>query len=242
VLQRLSKYLSASGVASRRKADAMIKSGDVKVNNIVVVDPWHQVDSKKDAVTIDNNKITIVNRKLYIALNKPKGYLSDLSPGDGRKLARELIRVKERIYPVGRLDFNSEGLLLFSNDGDFVNRATHPRYGNNREYLVKFQGVLRDEDLVKAREGILENGDLLTVRSMDVVGRTKANTWCRMVLGEGRYREIRRIGEVLGHAVLKLRRVRVGPVMLGALKPGQYRHLETWEIGAMLGSGKEKTR
>jgi 23S rRNA pseudouridine2605 synthase len=237
VVERLSKFLSGAGVASRRKADELIHSGDVKVNNIVVLNPWYKVDSHEDTVTVHNNIVYRGSTRIYIALYKPKGYLSDLSPREDVRLARDLVPVKGRLFPVGRLDFNSEGLLLLSNDGDFANRVMHPRFGNTREYLVKFQGIVTKASLDKVRKGVKDGNDILSVVSIDALGETASNSWCRIVLAQGKYREIRRIGTGIGHNVLKLRRVRIGHILLGSLKPGQYRHLEPWEINSILLSG-----
>jgi len=151
--ERLSKYLSNSGVASRRKCDDIIKSGRVKVNDITVLEPFYRVLPSKDNVTVDNCTLNTNNNPLYIALYKPVQYLSDLVSEKNRKVTRTLIPIKTYLFPIGRLDYNSEGLMLFTNDGDFANRIMHPRYGVEKEYLAKFKGIISDDLLYEIRKG-----------------------------------------------------------------------------------------
>ncbi len=239
-MERLSKLLASAGIASRRKADDLIRNGRVKVNNIKILDPWFKVDTCNDHVTFDNSVVSTHNKPVYVALYKPTGYLSDLQRDPGRKLARDLVPLPGRLYPVGRLDLNSEGLLLFTNDGSFAYRMMHPRFGMTREYVVKFQGKMGSDVLERVRRGVRDAGDILTVLAIDPLQETRTNTWCRILLGEGKYREIRRIGEAVGHSILKLRRVRMGHIILGSLRSGQFRHLEQWEVEAATADEYEK--
>jgi 23S rRNA pseudouridine2605 synthase len=227
---RLSKYLAQSGVASRRKSDDVIKSGLVKVNNIIVLEPYYQVKPDVDLVTIGNNRVCLKQKKVYYALNKPINYLSDLAFSDDRKLARSLIHTDDYIFPVGRLDYDSEGLILFTNDGEVANRIMHPRYGVEKEYLVKVQGVLSAEDIESVRNGLLIEGSVINVLNISETRRSTHNGWYRFVLQEGRNRIIRKVADALGHPVLKLRRVRIGHIRLGDLKPGHFRELSEHEI------------
>ena len=152
---RLSKFLAHAGVSSRRKADEIIKSGRVTVNNTVVLEPFLPIAPHKDIVTIDNKVIKYHVSHKYIALYKPAGYLSDLKDNQDRKLARTLLDDKERLYPVGRLDYQSEGLMLFTNDGGFAQRVMHPRYEVEKEYLVKLRGKLDPQELQKLIDGVV---------------------------------------------------------------------------------------
>jgi 23S rRNA pseudouridine2605 synthase len=227
---RLSAFLARCGVASRRKSDGIIASGTVKVNNIVVVHPYHKINPEKDSVTIGNLKIALSKGYVYIALYKPAGYLSDLSDKRNRKLARTLLKEEQRLFPVGRLDYSSEGLMLFTNDGAFANRVMHPRYEVEKEYLVKLKGRLATDTLKGVLMGILVDGEPYRFDVIEPVRVEKVNTWYRVVLHEGKNRMIRKVADAISHPVLSLKRVRIGPVRLGALSPGQYRLLTEREV------------
>ena len=223
--ERLSKFLSNSGIASRRKCDNIIISGRVKVNNIIVLEPFYKVLPDTDKVTIDNHTVKPLLKTIYLALYKPVNIISDLVAEKGRQNARSLISIKTYLFPVGRLDYNSEGLILFTNDGNFANKIMHPKYGIEKEYLVKFKGVIADELLVKVRKGLLIEGSEYRVKSIIFIKTSFFNSWYRIILDEGKNRMIRKIGIKIKHPVLKLKRIRIGPVRLGNLKPGEYRPL-----------------
>jgi 23S rRNA pseudouridine2605 synthase len=238
--ERLSKYISRNGVASRRKAEAIIKDGRVKVNNQEVLEPYLDIDPQKDHVTVDNISVSrTAPKKVYVALHKPRGYISDLADPKGRPIARDLITVKLRLYPVGRLDFASEGLIIFTNDGDFTEKVLHPRNQIDREYLVKLQKPLNPPEMRDLTVGRHFQGILYRLRSVKLAKLTEKNAWYNMIATEGRNRMIRKLANSLGHEVLRLRRVRIGPVVLGSLKPGQYRHLSATEVYVILGSSDE---
>lgn len=230
ITQRLSKFLAHAGVDSRRNAEEIIRLGRVSVNNIKVLEPQYQVNSDNDVVTVDNKIINTVKTHVYIALYKPVGYISDLKDPGGRKLARELIKTRTYIYPVGRLDYNSEGLIIFTNDGDVANFIMHPRFNVEKEYHVKFKGGLSEDDVINMKKGLLIEGVLCTIKSISFLKSSIKNNWYRIVITEGRNRIIRKIGEHIDRHVLKLKRVRIGDVRLGDLEPGQYRLLTESEI------------
>lgn len=233
--ERLSKFLARCGVASRRKAEAIVKSGRVTVNNCKVLEPYYEIDSLTDSVTLDDIAISVTDRrKIYVALNKPPEYMSDLADPKGRRIARDLIPISARIYPVGRLDFASEGLIIFTNDGYFANTLLHPSHHFEKEYLVKLQGTLTSAEIGKLVSGRRFEGVLYKLQAVRFAYTTHKNSWYVMTAIEGRNRMIRKLAESLGHRVLKLRRVRIGPVALGSLKPGQFRHLTRNEINAIL--------
>ena len=240
---RLSKFLAHAGVSSRRKADEIIKSGRVTVNNTVVLEPFLPIAPHKDIVTIDNKVIKYHVSHKYIALYKPAGYLSDLKDNQDRKLARTLLDDKERLYPVGRLDYQSEGLMLFTNDGGFAQRVMHPRYEVEKEYLVKLRGKLDPQELQKLIDGVVVQGERYAFDLIRIMRAEKQNAWYRVIIHEGKNRLIRKAAEALSHPVLKLRRVRIGPVLLGAMRPGEHRHLTSREINLLLrgraGEGEE---
>jgi 23S rRNA pseudouridine2605 synthase len=234
-MERLSKFLSQSGVASRRKAEAIVKDGLVKVNDRKVLDPFYRIDPHKDRVTVDNCTVSVTaSKRVYVALHKPSGYISDLADPKGRPLARSLIPIGGRLYPVGRLDFASEGLIIFTNDGEFANRILHPRYEVIREYHVKVQKVLAPSEMGVLTAGRKFDGVLYRISSVKLMKLTDKNAWYIMRAAEGRNRLIRKLVESMGHTVLRLRRVRMGPVLLGDLKPGRFRHLSLDEIGGFL--------
>lgn len=232
---RLSKFLAASGVSSRRKCEQFIKDGRVKVNNHIILDPHLKVNSQIDKITFDNRVIT-VQPLLYVALYKPRGYLSDLTYEDERNIARSLIPIDGYLFPVGRLDYHSEGLMIFTNDGDLAYIVMHPRYGVEKEYLAKFKGQLTEDIQVRLQKGIVIDNYVHKVSAIKFVRPSQANSWYRITLVEGRNRMIRKLATRVGHPVLKLKRIRIGPVVLGSLRPGQYRLLTTKERDGLLRS------
>ena len=227
---RLSVFLSRAGISSRRKAEEIIGSGKVKVNDTVILEPQFKVTPDEDTITYDNHVINETKVKLYIALYKPAKVLSDLKFDDDRDIARNLIDVKGYLYPVGRLDYHSEGLMIFTNDGEFANRVSHPKFQVEKEYLVKFKGALDQRELKQMKGGILIEGTIYKVDAVSFVKTSLQNSWYRIIMREGKNRMIRKIGEALGRHVLKLKRIRIGNIKLGQLKPGEHRHLEEYEV------------
>ena len=228
-MENLVKFLARVGPFPRRHAEVLIHEGRIRINDAVAASPSLQV-GPQDRVSIDGRIVTAEAIKLYIALNKPDGYLSDLKDVRGRKLARDLIKHDLRLFPVGRLDYHSEGLMIFTNDGDFANCVMHPRYNVSKEYLVKFKGLLQKETVARMKRGIRIEGELYQAETVHLVKRSPANVWYSIVVNEGKNRMIRKMGAALGHPVLKLRRVRIGKLRLGDLNPGEYRHVEKNEI------------
>lgn len=231
-MERLQKFIAKSGITSRRKAELLILQGRVKVNGEVIKTLGFKINPERDIVEIDN-KIIKPEHKVYVVLYKPIGYLSTLYDPFGRKTIKELLRGKIpfRVYPVGRLDFDSEGLLLCTNDGEIANLIIHPKYKIPKEYEVLVKGLPRDDELKKLREGvILEEGKTLPAE-FDIVWKDlKANVaFLRVVLYQGWKRQIRRMFALFGYEVIKLKRVRIGEIKLGKLKPGEFRFLNERE-------------
>jgi 23S rRNA pseudouridine2605 synthase len=232
-MERLQKILARAGLASRREAERWILAGRVTVNGTVVRKLGSQADSAKDAVKVDGKRIKPATTAVYYALHKPPGMLTtihdpehrpDLSPITAR------LREKQRVFPVGRLDFNSSGLLLLTNDGDLAQRLTHPRFGVKKVYRVKLSECPDEKDLMLIRKGVrLEDGVTAPAR-VRVVEKLKRNAWVEIEIHEGRNREVRRLFGALGYYVEKLIRIRVGPVSLGSLAPGVLRPLSRLEI------------
>jgi 23S rRNA pseudouridine2605 synthase len=227
---RLSKYLARNGAASRRKSEELVRRGKVKVNGIVVLEPQHKVIPGVDIILLDGLALNPDTKYVNIALYKPVGYISDLIDVRERRVARELVDLDEKIFPVGRLDYNSEGLMIFTNDGDFANRVMHPRYCVEKEYLVKFKGILGRDAMMRMRKGIGIEGDVYKVKSIVYAGSSIKNTWYSVIVDEGKNRMIRKIGNAVNHPVLKLKRVRVGNLRLGDLRPGEYRLFNKKEL------------
>ena len=233
-LERLQKYLARCGVASRRKAEAMIKQGLVKVNGQVISEMGFQVEPEKDKVEVQDRKIEPEKRKVYLLLNKPCRVVTTLNDPQGRKKVTDLLKgVPERVYPIGRLDYQSEGLLLLTNDGELTYRLTHPRFEIAKTYLVKVQGRVNKQNVDRLQKGVeLEDG--LTQPALVKIRQSEpAETFLEITIREGRNRQVRRMCEKIGHPVISLKRLKFGPVDLGNLKVGQYRELKPKEIQAL---------
>jgi len=230
-LVRLQKVLAERGVASRRGAEELIREGRVRVNGAVITELGHKVDPERDRIEVDGKRIPPPPPKVYYLLYKPYGVITSLNDPRGRPTVRDLLRrVKLRIFPVGRLDWDAEGLLLLTNDGELAARLLHPRYQVPRVYLVKVRGLLEKGEVERLREGIpLEDGPSPSMK-VTLVRRTKSNTWLQVTLHEGRNRIVKRTFAAIGHPVMKLRRVAFGPLRIGGLRPGEYRALSPEEI------------
>jgi 23S rRNA pseudouridine2605 synthase len=228
--ERLQKILSMAGLASRRAAETMITDGRVAVNGKVVTELGTKADPDADRITLDGKPVAISRKRIYLVLNKPAGYVTTLSDPDGRPVVTELVKnVKERLFPVGRLDFNTEGLLLMTNDGEWANRLAHPSHEVEKEYLVKIRGDLGPEKIARLTEGVqLEDGWTAPAK-VEIVRVLEKNVWFTITIHEGRYRQVRRMCEALGLPLVKLKRVRYGNILLGELKAGEYRLLEPSE-------------
>ncbi len=228
---RLNRYLSMCGVTSRRKADKLINEGRVRVNGEVVRDLGVKVDPELDIVEVDGREVK-PPRKRYIVLNKPCCYLTQLGRSQsGKKTIEELIKdIPERVFPVGRLDYNTEGLLLLTNDGELANRILHPRYKLPKVYLALVRGRVTEESLRKMRKGTeLEDGPAKP-DSVRVVRYEGKNTLLEITFHEGRKHIVKRFLASFGHPVLKLKRVAIGPIRLGKLTPGKWRELTRREL------------
>jgi pseudouridine synthase len=233
---RLQKALSQAGVASRRASEQLIREGRVRVNGQVVTEMGVQVDPKRDVIAVDGRTVGARTKRRYIKLHKPRNYLSALSDDRGRPSLGDLLPGSSGLYPAGRLDFDSEGLLLLTNDGELTQRLTHPRYEHSKEYLVLVEGTPTTADLDALRAGVeLEDGrtapaEIEQVRTTPWGRAPHGREWLRFVLHEGRKRQIRRMCAAIDHPVRRLVRVRIGPIELGDLPPGKYRSLDQSEL------------
>jgi len=237
--QRLQKLIAAAGVASRRHAEELIAAGRVTVNGEVIKELGTKADPEKDHIKVNGKLINpqLQSReKVYVLLNKPKGYLSSVSDPEGRPLVTELLPpALGKVHPVGRLDFNTEGLLLLTNDGDFTNYVTAARNRVEKVYEVKVKGVPTDSGVERLRRGItLEDGTRTAPAKIVKLHETQTNAWYEVLLHQGRNQQVRRMFELIGHSVLKLRRTRIGFLKDENLKPGYYRLLSPGEVGRIM--------
>ncbi len=230
--ERLQKVLAHAGVASRRASETLIIEGRVSVNGAVVTVLGYKVDPQHDVIAVDGQRLAQrVEKLVYLMLNKPREVLSAVGDERGRPTVIDLIDTPERVYPVGRLDFKSEGLVLLTNDGDLADKLTHPRSHVEKEYLVLVSGRPSAATLSRWRRGQVEVEGKPTERAHVEPFRTEGgDTWLKVILTEGRKRQIREVAGILSHPVKRLERVRIGPLKLGHLKPGKWRHLNPVEI------------
>lgn len=232
MLERLQKVISMAGIASRREAEKLIVEGKVRVNGKLVTELGTKVDSKRDKIYINGKPINI-EKKVYILFNKPKGVVTTVKDPEGRKTVIDFMKnISERVYPVGRLDYNTEGLLLLTNDGELTNILTHPRHNINKTYEVTVDGIVEEEKLDKLRAGIKLDDGMTAPAVVQVLNydyetqRTKFS----IIIHEGRNRQVRRMCEAIGYRVRNLKRTKFAFLTLTGLRRGQYRHLTLEEI------------
>ncbi|GAB4579108.1 MAG: hypothetical protein Fur0022_18460 [Anaerolineales bacterium] len=231
--ERLQKILARAGLGSRRDCDALIEKGRVTVNGRVA-EPGTKADPHKDTILVDGRRINAPEPLRYLALHKPRGVISTVDSPDPRPTVLDMVPSDTRLFPVGRLDTESEGLILLTNDGDLANRITHPRFGVEKEYRALVSGRPDEKQLEAWRHGVvLEDGHRTLPAKVRVEEVSGENTWLRIVMHEGRKRQIREIGAQIGLPVLRLIRVRIGTLQLGHLKLREWRHLSPEEIKAL---------
>ena len=231
---RLQKYMARSGVASRRKSEEIIISGRVKVNGKVVKKMGSKVDSLKDIVEVDGKIIELEEEKVYLILNKPVGYTSTLKDKYSERKVIDLISgIDERIYPVGRLDEDSEGLLLLTNDGDLTYKLTHPSYEVPKTYIARVEGIPSNAGLREFRSGIMMDGSMTAAAKVKILEKQLNKSILEIEIHEGRNRQVRRMCEHIGNPVISLRRISIGDLHLGKLKVGEFRKLTKEEIAGL---------
>ena len=235
---RINKYIASCGVASRRKAEEIILDRRVKVNGEIVSELSFNIDENKDIVEIDGKVISLSENHVYIVLNKPEGYITTVKDQFDRPSVLDLVTdIKERVYPIGRLDYETSGLLILTNDGDLTYKLTHPKHEVDKTYVALVKGQPTYEELKNFRDG-LEIEDYKTapakIRVVDV-NEEKNYSKCEIKIHEGRNRQVRKMCKAINHPVLRLRRIAMGEIRLKGLKVGEYRHLTKEEIEYLKG-------
>jgi 23S rRNA pseudouridine2605 synthase len=238
--QRLQKILSAAGIASRRTAETLIAQGRVTVNGHTVTEPGTRASLEDDDIRVDGRRVKGAQRRRYILLYKPRGYITTRSDPQQRPTVIDLLTkggVKEYVYPVGRLDYDSEGLLVLTSDGDLAAHLTHPRHGIEREYEVRVRGVPDEHDLERLSRGISLEGRRTAPANVElrkvIEGASGQQALLAFVIREGRNRQVRNMCDAIGHPVVRLRRVRIGPITDEHIRPGEFRDLAPREIALL---------
>ena len=244
--QRLQKLIAAAGIASRRHAEELITSGKVTINGKVITELGTKADPTKDHIKVNGkliNPLLSGQQKVHVLLNKPRGYLSSVSDPEGRPLVTELLPASlGRLYPVGRLDFNTEGLLLLTNDGDFTNFITAARNRVEKVYEAKVKGVPPEGAIERLRRGVvLDDGTRTAPAKIKLLDEASTNSWFEISLHQGRNQQIRRMFDLIGYSVVKLRRVRIGFLVDEKLKPGYWRLLSEGEVKRLM-KAKERPK
>ena len=227
-MQRLNKYLADCGVGSRRECDTLIADGLVKVNGKVA--PLGYMVKDGDKITVKDKRVGDKQKLYYIMLNKPKGCVTTVKDDLGRKTVMDFINIKARLYPVGRLDYDTEGLLILTNDGDLSNRLTHPRNEINKTYVCRISGILKESERAMLEKGVLIDGVKTAPAKVKIVEQDQHHTRCEVIIHEGRNHQVKKMFETVGKEVEFLKRIAIGDLRLGGLKRGEYRFLNDIEI------------
>jgi 23S rRNA pseudouridine2605 synthase len=237
---RLQKILSTAGIASRRAAETLITEGRVTVNGQTITELGSKADPDTDDIRVDGRRVKTAAKRRYILLYKPRGYITTRSDPEQRPTVIDLLAkggVRDYVYPVGRLDYDSEGLLLLTNDGELADRLTHPRHGIGREYHVRVRGVPSEHELERMRKGLPLDGQRTAPAEVSVQKRIETahgdDALVSIVIYEGRNRQVRRMFEAVGHPVSRLKRVRIGPIKDQHIRPGEFRDLTEQEVAAL---------
>ena len=235
---RLQKLIAVAGVASRRAAEALMREGRVTVNGVVIATPGARANPEIDDIRVDGRRVGQGGKRRYLLLHKPRGVITTRDDPERRRTVMDLVQgVRESVYPVGRLDYDSEGLLLLTNDGDLAARLTHPRHGLERVYEARVRGVPDAAALKRLARGVVLDGRRTAPAAATLVragrGLHGNQAVVQLIITEGRKRQVRQMCEAIGHPVMRLRRVRIGPIQDKTLRPGQYRDLTPGEVTAL---------
>ncbi len=233
---RLQKYIAKSGLTSRRKAEKLIEAGEISVNGSLVTELGSKVEPGIDQVTYRGRLLELEEKKIYIVLNKPLGYVTTLSDEFNRPIVMDLIEgVEERIYPVGRLDIDTSGLLLLTNDGKLTNRLTHPSYEMKKTYLAEVEGIVTEAEREKMSRGLKIEDYITAAADVRIRDRKSRTSILEISIHEGRNRQVRKMCSAIGHEVISLERISFSGIELEGLKPGSWRHLTREELEILKG-------
>ncbi|MBP3431394.1 MAG: rRNA pseudouridine synthase [Clostridia bacterium] len=233
---RLNKFLSSCGLASRRKCEEYILAGRVSVNGKVADSLGMQVNEKKDVVCVDGTQMKLPSQFEYLKMHKPKGYACTAKDERGRKTIFDLVDSDVRLVHVGRLDYDTEGLIFLTNDGDFANLVTHPKFHFEKEYHVTVEGEMKESELAVLRKGVVENGVRMPAAKVKVLGVEEKFTKLSVIIDEGQNHQVRRMFEAIGKSIRLLKRVRIGAVVLGGLSRGKTKPMTEEEIAFFKGA------
>jgi 23S rRNA pseudouridine2605 synthase len=237
--ERVQKIMARAGLGSRRACETLIAAGRVVING-TVASLGSKADAEQDEIKVDGHVLPKAERPIYVALHKPRGILSDVDPNDPRQTVRDLVPIPGHLFAVGRLDLDSEGLILLTNDGELANRLTHPRYGHEKEYRVLVASRPDDEQLAIWRRGVvMDDGYRTQPAKIDIESSAGKGAWLTVILNEGRKRQIREVGKQIGLPVVKIIRMRIGTLKLGSLKAGEWRYLSHQEVEGLRGQPKK---
>ena len=232
---RINKYLALCGVASRRKSEGYIKDGKVSVNGKILTDLSYKVNIKSDIVCLNGEKLSLPQNYVYYKLNKPKGYMCTASDDRNRKTIYDLVKSPVRLFSIGRLDYDTEGLIILTNDGDIAQKISHPSHETEKEYIVKIEGLIKESELAVLRAGVIENGVRMPSAKVEMLDIKDGNSRVSVTIHEGQNRQIRRMFDCIGKTIIMLKRVRIGNIKLGGLKRGEYKPLNQYELLDLLG-------
>lgn len=231
---RLQKMIAGSGLASRRKAEQLIAAGRVTVNGKVVTELGTKVDPSRDHVKVDGKHLSAAQPFVYLMLNKPKHVMSTLNDPGGRPTVKDFLHgVSVRVFPVGRLDFDSEGLMLLTNHGELAQALLHPRYHVAKTYLIKVKGILTDEEILQLERGVKLEDGMTAPAQVKKISKAEQNSWLEITIREGRKHQVKRMLESVDHPVIRLTRVKMGPLSLGRLESGAFRFLTDREANTL---------
>ena len=231
---RLNKFLSSCGIASRRKCDEIILSGAVSVNGKVIKELGVSINEKKDKVFYEGKELFLPSSFVYIKLNKPKGYACTAKDEKGRKTIYDLVKTDERLFSIGRLDYDTEGLIILTNDGDFANKVAHPKYAIDKEYHVTIEGNIKESELAVLRKGVVIDGERMPSAKVEFLSSDDKFTKLSVVINEGMNRQVRRMCKAINKSVIGLHRAAIGNITVKNLKLGEYRSLNNKEIEDLL--------
>ena len=226
--------MSSCGIASRRKCDEIILSGAVSVNGKVIKELGVSINEKKDKVFYEGKELFLPSSFVYIKLNKPKGYACTAKDEKGRKTIYDLVKTDERLFSIGRLDYDTEGLIILTNDGDFANKVAHPKYAIDKEYHVTIEGNIKESELAVLRKGVVIDGERMPSAKVEFLSSDDKFTKLSVVINEGMNRQVRRMFEAIGKSIRLLKRVRIGKVKLGGVKRGDFRDLTDEELNSLV--------